>query len=267
MNKSKYPISLTGIQCIGPCVKPGNTILHPITLQKIRINDKYKYSACPINKIENPNKLKKHNKILNDIFDSEDYNDYNKQLLAPCNNDNKNNDNKNNDKLFKNNNLYLLPDINIDCGKFLKMFYKIYSIENTIEYISNNSNIPKTTKIRLINCSWKEYGLIKENITDIFIYFYYDYIHNYWIKKFYKYLGNYILYDKNKIILKKNNEIDINVNEKIKYIKDNIYTFETVKKIMLNFIDEYKEKWDEIISHHKKIKKLFISYGLKIVKT
>jgi hypothetical protein len=177
MKKNKYPISLTGQKCVGPCVKANTTIIHPQTLNYI---NKQNVDYCPINPIYDKNLIKKHNKIFKLNEDPR----LNK-IIAPCKNttNDTNNDNK-----------FLIPEININCLNFLELFYNINSIEDTLKYIKEHSNIPKNTKIRLINCTWEAFCSNKNNITDNFVKFYYNYIKNKWINYFYEklkvYLGN-----------------------------------------------------------------------------
>ena len=264
-NKNKYPKSLTGQQCIGPCVKPEEVMLHPITLDYYTIKDDVGVDFCLINPTNDPNIIKQHAEIFNE-------NNINNATclgyIAPC----KKSKNENKKDLFDGQDItFLFPEIDINCGKFLRIFYNIYSIENTLQYIKENQNIPKNTKIRLINCSWKEFGSNKDNITDLFVKFYWNYIRKYWMKNFYNYLGKSLFYDnkQNKVVKIKecsDDEINKKVKEKIEYLMEYVYDFESVRKVMLEFINKYKNNWNWIESHHKKIKKYFLVFGLNKLK-
>lgn len=261
MDKIKYQKSKSGVQCIGPCFKAGATLLHPISLQYVSANQQ---NFCAINPTTDPKIIKHHAQLFN-IKSSDISSKLKLGQIAPCYAED--NNLYDDAKLFDLENIkVVVPTIEISCGDFLQIFYGIYSIENTLQWIEQNKNVPKTTKNRLINCSWKQFGSDKNNITDIFVEYYYNIISNKWIHSFYEYLYKYLSYDvQNKIVVlagsvQSKTEYK---DKKIKYIIKNIYNFNSIQNIMFDFIDIYSSKWLTIESHQKIIKKLFFEYGMK----
>lgn len=242
-NKNKYPRSINGRQCLGPCTKQGNIILHPISLEYIVNTD---HPFCPVIDHKYPH-----------------------ITLDECKLSEVNNKDINHDHFST-----VTPLVGFTCSDFLKDNYNIYSIENMLQYINSNSDIPKTSKIRLINCSWKEFGSNKNNISDIFVDFYRNFIKKYWIKSFYSHLGKSLFYDneKNIVVHTKNtayitdDEMKKHLDEKIYFLMKNVYDFKSVHDIMFDFIDKNIKNWTWIESHHKKIKKMFILYGINKLK-
>jgi hypothetical protein len=144
---------------------------------------------------------------------------------------------------------------------FLNEYYKIFSLNEMIEWIKNNNHHLKTTKNRLLNYAWCSFGNDISNISDKVIDYYHNLIKINWIKIYYKHLYNRIYVDDDNIYFTKENiDIDdkINIKRKIDYLMDELYTFNNIKKYITKFISQYKKKWNKIKDYNNNIKKFIL---------
>jgi hypothetical protein len=234
-NYHKYPKSKSGNQCLGPCTKPGEFVLHPISLDYITEPN---VQFCPIEYKED---LKNPGSFI---------------TVEECYNLSDNNQEQNLDLNI------LFPKVQFDCAYFLKLYYKIYSFESAFEWVKNN-NSPSRTNKRIINCAWRSYGSNIDIITNSVTEYYIDLIKRKWIKKWYNYLEKYIKIDKNKIYFIKpiDKKID-NENRvhKINFIIKKIINKNNIYKFLQKYIKENKENWDKIIDHNNNLSNNFINY-------
>jgi hypothetical protein len=170
-------------------------------------------------------------------------------------------------KNAKNSGLYTIgtPLFEITSKTFLNEIYKIYSVEDATQLLNNNKSMPNRTKNRILNCLWKSYGLTSNNSL---IDYYYTYVKNIWIHKFYNYLCKFMHYDNDKIIIlpskdddSKTNDCALHTNEKIEYLMNNIYTIKFITDAYDIFLEKYKDNWDFLESHHKKFQSLLLKLG------
>lgn len=223
-NKTKYPKSSNGYQCLTPCYKAGIFAIHPITLNQITD------PANPFCLIEG---VEETNKITGEIETK-----YTDKCFNPV-------DEKITNKYELSMNM-ITPKIGFTDENFLKIYYKIYSFENALEWLNENINSPFYTKQRILDCSWKIWGFNTYSIDDRLILFYLDLFKNNWFNNVFLSLKKYFE-NKNK------DEIKNIINKKL-------LNYENLSK----FFDEYIEKQakikDEILSHTNNIKNLFIEY-------
>jgi len=224
MNK-KYPKSKNNMQCLTPCFKANTWILHPITLEYITNTNT---AFCPVKEwtYTDP-KTKKKN-----IFDQDEC--INSLDIS-------------NEINYDNNN-FIIPNNDMDCKDFLKLYYNIDSIENACIYINNNSNIPFFTKRRIINCSFTEYGKFLNEISDDIIKSYIYISQNYWIENIYNSIYKYIkINTKGEIKLYKIDNKIKNTNQKqikIKYIKNKFLNYENILKFLKYYVKNYSSVKD-----------------------
>jgi hypothetical protein len=131
-SNNKYPKSVNGIQCIGPCYVAGSTMIHPITLEEIILPyDNF----CPVD--TNIITDKKTGEKIIDTFDfcnTPTVTQKNKKIL---------------DKELRIK--ILAPTFTFNSTYFLKIYYNIGSLEEGIEWLEHNSADPYKTKERVFN--------------------------------------------------------------------------------------------------------------------
>lgn len=167
-NIKKYPKSKHNMQCLGPCYYPETTVIHPTHLEYITDGPD---PFCPVEEwyFENEKTGQKSSKIT-DI----------------CHNPTKKNA-ESSTQLDLN---ILTPYIDFNYEQFLKLYYKIFSFSDALNWIESNKHTPINTQIRIINCSLKSFGdsveLFDVRFSDFFadfikkkeIRYIYDKIHN-----------------------------------------------------------------------------------------
>ena len=247
--EKKYPKSKSGQQCIGPCYKPGTWIIHPVTLDYITNED---FPFCPTNYYpdpDNPDTLKRLDECFHPIEkpDKTDKTDIEMNII--------------------------LPKFGFNCGHFLKIYYKIYSFEQTLEWLKENKYAPQYTKLRLLECSWQSYGNDVNILTDELVEFYVNMIKKSWIKKIYKHIEKYVKIDGDKIYFsvppksedksKISNEYNV---EKINFIIKKIVNKNNIYKFFTKYIKGNKKRWDEIEDHNIKMQKFLVKYIVNKIK-
>jgi len=122
----KYPKSDKGYQCVGPCYNKYVTSIHPITFDVITSNKPY----CPVNGFQK-------------FYPSE--NKFKITYQDTCKNEDGETQLDKNEEIYNN----LLPYMDFNIKDFLFQFYEIYTFEDGISWISNNSSINIKTRIRI----------------------------------------------------------------------------------------------------------------------
>ena len=152
----KFPKSLHGKQCIGPCSKPNIWVVHPTTLEYFTNTN---FPFCPTEAYS------KNNRIYVDD-----------QCIRPS---------EEVDRTLIEMNM-ITTNIIFTSKKFLKIYYDIYSFENAVFWIIKNKHKAIYTKLRILNSAWKAYGDTIDVLNNQTINLYIDIIKQYWIKKIYK---------------------------------------------------------------------------------
>lgn len=230
-----YQKSYGGYQCLGPCYSPGTWIVHPITLDYITHKNQY---FCPTeDHLVKDDKTGKEYKMVIDMCKKTDDVDIN---LMQFN--------------------ILSPRIDFDCEQFLKIYYKIYSFENAINWIKKNS-ASYFTILRVLECSWKIYGNNLNILSDRLVEIYIDIIKKKWINVIYKEIKNYITIKDNKIYFSnKDNNNNNNKIEKINFILDKLVNKNNIYKILEMHIIKNNKNWGKITNHGHKILDEIIKY-------
>jgi hypothetical protein len=246
--RPKYPISKHGKECLGPCYEPGTSIIHPISLDYI---SHQKHAFCPTEEwlYEDP-KTGKQSSVLLDF----------------CSAPTKKADIGQEDIEMN----ILVPKFNFSCDFFLKMYYKIYSFDEAINWINNKGSTPLFTKMRILECSLKNWGDTDQFVvTDDLINFFMVIIKKRWIKDIYSELSKYIAVKGDKISLARQTKADGNNKvEKINYIINKVLNPSIMYTILSKYHDEYIDKWKLVRSHLDNIKLFMIDYlDKKLAKT
>lgn len=241
--RSQYPMSKNEQHCLGPCYEQGTFIYHPITLEYFTRKDK---PFCPTNGWTYTDPITK--KTTNLKHD---------ECINPTENKDTSKEEKINENIF-------LPRIVFNCKQFLKIYYDINSFDDSLKWI-RNSYSPLTTKMRIIDCSWKVWGNAPDFvITDVLIDFYLIVIQKNWIKPIYKHIKKYIKVIDNKIQLDYPDKLNKNrkqfKNEQINYIIQKLLTNNIIYDILLKYIKMNSNEWSNIDSHNDNILYFMIDY-------
>ena len=193
-----YPRSAKNFSCLGPCYRPGVFVVHPITLKHVTNND---YPFCPVNEWEytNPDTGKKEIRSTDKCFDpirSGTVSNYELSMNI------------------------ITPKIDFTCESFLKIYYNIYSMESTLEWLKDNSDVSYFTKRRVLDCAWTAYGFSNYILDDRLIFFYLDLVKEKRLNGIYNKFYKYISIDGDNVFFKKNiDEKDYKKNKKKEFIK------------------------------------------------
>lgn len=216
----KYPKSKNNKQCIGPCYKAGTWIVHPITLNYIK-ND---HDFCPINEtiIKNPSTGQEELHYMDYCFDPKQNKDIgNKEYQLNLELD------------------IINPNIVFDSGKFLKLYYNLYSFDDIINWLQNKNYLNIMTKKRIIECGFEIYGEQFNLMNNLITEFYIEIIKKKLIGRLYNKLFRFIKIQDNKILLKENNDnANENYIEKQNYIINNFVTIDELNKFLTKIISQ-----------------------------
>jgi hypothetical protein len=258
MDSEQYEKSINDNKCVGPCYEKGTWIIHPLTLEYITDRNN---SFCPTNDwlVTDP----KTGKVINDPKTGEPWLSGHDICDDPVNKK----DLSKMDIILNT----LIPKVEFDCNRFLKLYYKISSFEDTLMWFNNHPYSPLLTKVRVMNCSIKAWGnknyfSINKELID----FYITVIKKLWIKSMYTKIKKYIYIDNNKkiyLVKPTDNKNDDNDNNykgvKINFIIKKFINQNILQKFFTGYIQHYKNDWSSIASHNPNIKKNLIRYILK----
>lgn len=142
-NKSKnnnkndqYPVSVNHQQCIGPCYYSGTRIIHPLTLDEIR---GVEHNFCPVNTFVYVDPQTK--KTMLSTID---------RCVAPTAHET-----QMNSTLWEN---VIAPQFQFSSDYFVKVYYKIFSLEDLLKWLDEHKTDPYKTKERVFNNSMAVYG-------------------------------------------------------------------------------------------------------------
>lgn len=212
---NKYGKSVNDRDCIGPCTKKYNRILHPITL-----NIKYlKFmDSCPVYPF-----LDKDTKELS-------YYDQCKNATSVKNKD---------DEIDA-----ILPHMDYSIKYFINTFYDISSFEDMLEWLNNNKKASIFTKLRIIKYTIKVYNDYTGVIDDILVNTFVEIIKKLWIANIYNVVHKYMKSDNGQIII--SNKLDTDEKNKDKKQKINLLIKKyTDKSYIYNFLDDYLNKYSD----------------------
>ena len=240
----RYQKSISGIPCIGPCYKSGTTVIHPITLERISSNRAF----CPTMRREIIDPKTKVKEI---------------HLLDRCLKPTKNVDER--DMAIN----AIVPMINFDCDTFLRQYYHITSFDQAVQWLETNAIASFFTKVRLLECAWKIYGLEINFLPSSVIQFYILFIKKYWIGGLYRHLNKYIVIENDKIRFGSSNDTNYDKHkvEKVNLIAHKLITDDNIRKFLLKYVEKNKLRWDDINNHHFEMEQFLKYYMERKVQT
>lgn len=182
----KYPKSINGHQCIGPCYEAKTLIVHPIELELVTDDNHF----CPVNA-----RLEKTHE---------------KRLVDRCSNptENKNIESKELELSILN------PYIDFSYIRFLSVYYNIYTLEDALQWIDDNAKSPLETKIRIMKNALFAFNTKIEMIDHRLIDFFILLVKKKYINKIYNNVYEYIGVSKGNILFVKSNENVVDKKEK-----------------------------------------------------
>lgn len=222
MNKdrdSKFPKSVSGEQCLGPCYESGSVIAHPMTLQEVSYNKNF----CPtaphvkIDPVTGQRKLDIIDNCYIPTVSQKDASnmseDVQHQLIAP---------------VFR-----------FSANYFLRIYYNIGSFEETVDWLGKNHDAPYRTKERVFNQSMLLYG-DSFSIVDHRLVEYTQYVMNYNMPVIFREVMNYIDVQDGQIkLVLPNNKTEYkkeNVQPIIKYIESKFLGTSDIGKFLSKFL-------------------------------
>lgn len=226
----KYPKSKKKFQCLGPCYHAKTKIVHPTALEIITDNMN---PFCPVDEwtsIDERNGESK--KYLSDACfkPTEKENISNKEMELNI----------------------LTPYIDFNSTHFLKIYYNIFTFEDSIDWLHRNKHLSIGTKIRIISSSLTAFGENIELFDSRFVDFIIEFIKKKKIREIYDKIYSYVgkIDPSNEIGLVQNNlnKSDSCV-ERMNYIIQVFLTKDEVNKFLIKYFSYKKEKWREIKNH------------------
>lgn len=224
-----YPKSKSKKQCLGPCYYPKTHVVHPTLLEIVSNNEPF----CPVDpwKYINPETGEEHMLATDICFQpTEKKNISNKEAELSI----------------------LTPFLDFNSGQFLKIYYEIFSFEDSIDWIDRNKFEPLNTKCRIINSALIEYGDKVELFDGRFVEFIIEFIKKKKISQIYEKIHNYIgINNTNDSVLLEKNNLDKNEKciPRINYVLQLFINKEEITKFLIKYFSYKKEKWRDIKNH------------------
>lgn len=221
-NIKKYPKSKNNYQCVGPCYPAGTMVVHPTQLEFVTEGP---LPFCPIDEI-----------MYTDNKSGETYRKSTDTCYNPVEKDNV-------DKTQLELNI-LTPYIDFNSEQFLKIYYKIFSFDEAVDWIDDNKHVPMGTKIRILNCAIEAFNKTIELFDMRFCNFFMEFIKLKKIKLLYGTINKNIGFDKNTkefLLIKEFSNTLENLDystERINYIIQTFINKEEITK----FLQKYFKK-------------------------
>lgn len=233
--QKKYPKSKNNKQCLTDCYPANKWILHPITVQFTTLDKPF----CPVMEYDelDPRTGKTKIRTTDECMQSTKQDASTKELQMNI----------------------ITPKFNFECDHFLKIYYNIFSFDQTLEYIRDNPHISTKTKDRILNCSWVAFGKNMINIDDRIVDFYAKNFSASFLDNYYHLLDKYVSIEFDKVSFSEHGttgDDDI----KLIFLKEKLVNFHTVKKYLQQFIKKNLNEWDENDDYNLKLTNEFGYY-------
>jgi hypothetical protein len=245
LNK-KYPKSLTGKQCLGPCYKKNTKIIHPLYLFVVSFDKPF----CPVAEhfvVENNKKIKAH------VDECIEYNENN----------------------IKNLNLDILyPNLGFNASNFLNIYYNINNFGEGIEWITQNTQTSINTRERIFNLIFEAFNKdidiieISDNRITDFISLLIKTKYNDSLSKLFKYINidnNFASLHKYSYNIRDKTETNETIIIKTNYIIKNLITYDNISNFITKNIKSKIES-SVILSYSEILIDKFISFLIDNIK-
>ena len=242
----KYPKSVTGLQCIGPCYESNTVAVHPISLNIITSNNNF----CPTNESITHDKFDENGTNIGDID----------KCYIPTTNENSNS---------KELGISIInPYIDFSPKFFLWTYYNIRSFDEAMNWLDENNYAPLENKIRIVKTTLSAYVSNIEIMDQRFIDFFIILIKKKYISEIYNNIYNYIGKKNDSIIFMnpKNNKLEKKelLIERINFIVKLFVNIEESQKFLIRY---FKYKKDLVVLNYiDDIINEFIQYILTKIK-
>lgn len=243
INITKYPKSKNNFQCLGPCYQPGTMVVHPTQLEMV--TDKLQ-PFCPVDEWTYVDqKTGKSTDIITDVCfnPTENKNISNRELELNI----------------------LTPYIDFNTEQFLKIYYNIFSFEDSIDWINSHKFSPIDTKIRIINSALKTFGEKVDLFDTRFVDFFIEIIKKKELKNIYKKIHSNIGIDKNSHVYFMNSQYnnlqaDDDCVERMNYLIKVFLDKDEVTKFLSKYFLFRKSQWVNVKNHLNNMIIDFIEY-------
>lgn len=243
MDNKKYPTSVNGRQCIGPCYDKDTWIVHPLTLEQTKNID---YPFCPINKTVEKKDGKTKEMYIDECYMPTESGTYSQRELEMN---------------------ILLPSIDFSCDNFLKIYYNIYTLDELFVWLNSNKNKPLRTRERIVECSWSSYWKSMDTLDNRFIDFYIEMIKQKWIKYVYPIIDKNIVVKGDKVYVghgDEGNRSDKAKIKKINYFIKNYITPNNIHSLLEDYLQNNKDNYTDIKNHNEKIRDSFVKFAERL---
>jgi len=246
INKEQYPKSTNGLQCVGPCYHSKTRIIHPLTLDELA---GIPHNFCPVNTFVYTTKSG------HDMFSTFD------RCFVPTANDK----NVHNDDLFRES--VMSPQFIFSSTFFVKIYYKINSIDDLLNWLNDNKDDPHKTKIRVFDNGMVAYGN-DLNIADLRLVTFVNDLMIVNMAKIYRHIKKYLMIENDTVhLIDENQRVNgIESSDALhayrNYIKEKFLGTDNVHQFMSKFLRYYKNDItnryisDVLVNH-------FIDYVIK----
>lgn len=255
--KNTYPISVHNQQCVGPCYHSNTKIIHPLTLDEIK---NVNHNFCPVGTFVFTDPETKKTILAN--VD---------RCMIPTARETQIDD------ILRDN--VISPQFYFSSDYFVKVYYKINTLEDLLNWLDHHKNDPFKTKERLFNNSMVVYGNQLNIIDHRMIQFINELmLEN--MSKLYRSLAPFFLIKGNDITLidnndavpsstnashndddeKKNSTVHNNIALIRSYIKDKFLGSDNIHQFMSKIIRYYKEDLTD-----KYISELLVNYMIEYI--
>lgn len=213
--------------CLTPCHKKDSIYLHPVFMTPVSNSDNPTCAIDPYNYDYDAAAPGEPNLLILDVCDLDD----NKTHQLP-------------DELNSS-----LLSFSISPENFLISLYNIASMDEVIIWSQNNRNLPFNTIKRVHNNGWKRYGIFPDQITDAVIEYYHWLTITYWLTQFIP-----------EILTRYSFQLETDESQQTltqiisDTIKQEILTKDFVRDVIMLYIEENKNIWQEIRSHYLNLK-------------
>lgn len=227
IKKEQYPKSTNGLQCVGPCYYSKTRIIHPLTLEELA---GIPHNFCPVNTFVYTSKTGQN------VFSNFD------RCFVPTANDK----DIQNDELFRES--VMAPQFIFSSEFFVKIYYKINTIDDLLKWLNDSKDDPYKTKERVFNNSMVAYG--KDlNIADLRLVNFINDVMMANLPKIFRHLKKYLTIENDTIKLinpKEKYVEDTEASETMQayrnYIKEKFLGTDNVHQFMSKFLRYYKEE-------------------------